>query len=114
MDVATRFDFVKVIDEVGEEIVAINATNGWNVTTPASWNDQYKIPSVLALIHSEVSEGLEAFRKDDVANFTEEMADTIIRIIDMTHGLGLDVGTAVIQKLDVNRNRGYRHGGKKV
>lgn len=114
MDSATNVEFVRLMSEIGEEIVNINESNGWNVTTPVSWNDQYKIPSVLALIHSEVSEGLEAFRHDDIDNFTEEMADAIIRIVDMTHGLGLDIGTAVLGKLEVNRYRGYRHGGKKV
>jgi NTP pyrophosphatase (non-canonical NTP hydrolase) len=102
-------------DELGREIIGINMANGWNVTTPDSWADEaYKVPAVLALIHSEVSEALEAFRKDDPENFAEEMADVVIRVLDCTHGLGIDLGMAVLEKLEVNRGRGHRHGGKRV
>jgi NTP pyrophosphatase (non-canonical NTP hydrolase) len=37
------------------------------------------VPEKLCLIHSEVSEALEAHRKDDKENFAEEIADIIIR-----------------------------------
>jgi len=94
--------------------LAINKANGWNVTTPDSWYEQYKVPAVMALIHSEVSEALEAFRHGDKANFIEEMSDTIIRILDCTHGLGMDIGTAIMAKCEINSKRGYRHGGKRV
>ncbi|MDP7132644.1 MAG: hypothetical protein QF437_19265, partial [Planctomycetota bacterium] len=52
---------------LGREIVEINHLNGWNVTSPENWSDTYRIPAMLALIHSEVSEALEAFRNDDKA-----------------------------------------------
>lgn len=109
--------FRSAIKTVGESIVAINAANGWNVTTPDDWGadgNPYKIPAVLALLTSEVSEALEAFRHDDAANFAEECADAFIRLVDMTHGLGIDLGLAVLAKLEKNRRRGYRHGGKRV
>ncbi|UTW68651.1 hypothetical protein KHA80_14230 [Anaerobacillus sp. HL2] len=37
----------------------------------------------LLFIHSEVSEVLEADRKGDTDNFTEELADVCIRIFDL-------------------------------
>lgn len=107
-------EFKRVIEEIGEEIIQVNAANGWDVATTASWQDQNKVPAVLALIHSEVSEGLEAFRHNDVDNFAEEMADAVIRIIDLTYGLGIDLGEAILAKIEVNKTRGYRHGGKRV
>lgn len=96
------------------EIVEINRNNGWNVCQPQDWEDDYKIPAILALIHSEVSEALEAFRKDDRANFVEELADVYIRLLDCTGGLRVDLALAIEQKLEKNRKRGYRHGGKRV
>lgn len=100
--------------DLSDEIVEINTANGWNVTKLSDWDDQYKVPAVLALVVSEVSEALEAFRKRDKDNFAEELADTIIRVLDLAKGMGLDMDDAVRSKLEVNRKRGYRHGGKFV
>jgi NTP pyrophosphatase (non-canonical NTP hydrolase) len=99
---------------LAKEIIEINTANGWNVLLPEQWADTYKVPGVLALVHSEVSEALEAFRKDDKANFIEEMADVVIRVLDCTEGLGMDIESAIHAKLAKNRTRGYKHGGKRV
>lgn len=71
-------------------------------------------PRILALIHSEASEALEAFRKDDRENFAEELADVLIRVLDCGGGLGIDLDATVAAKLEKNRSRGYKHGGKRV
>lgn len=105
---------MSTLKELGQETYAINLANGWNVMLPEQWADMYKVPGVLALVHSEVSEALEAFRKDDKVNFAEELADVIIRVIDCAHGLGIDLDDEVAKKLEKNKTRGYRHGGKKV
>lgn len=103
-----------MLNELANEIIEINESNGWNVTDETSWDESYKIPAILALISSEVSEALEAFRKDDFENFGEEMADVVIRVLDCTAGLGIDMDKAVADKLERNKQRGYRHGGKRV
>ena len=100
--------------KLGIEIIEINTANGWNVLTPEQWEDTYKIPGVLALIHSEVSEALEGFRAGDKANFEEELADVVIRVLDCATGLGLDLDKAVADKLMKNRERAFRHGGKRL
>ena len=67
---------------------------------------------LLALIHSEISEALEADRKglmDDKLphrNGVEvELADALIRILDTAAGLGLDIGGAFVEKMAFNAQR---------
>ena len=96
------------------ELCEINRANGWNVLTPECWEDSYRIPAILALITSEVSEALEGFRLNDRENFAEELADVLIRVLDCAGGLGIDLDRCVREKMEKNRHRGYRHGGKRV
>jgi NTP pyrophosphatase (non-canonical NTP hydrolase) len=66
----------------------------------------------LALVHSEVSEGLEGHRKglmDDKLPHRPmlevELADAIIRICDLAGALELDLGGAISEKLAFNAQR---------
>lgn len=77
--------------------------------------EQFKplwIGTKVALIQSEASEALEGFRKglmDDHLPHRKmaevELADIIIRTLDLAGGLGLDVASAVIEKLAYNQQR---------
>lgn len=75
---------------------------------------------LFALMHSEISEALEATRhgnppSDHIPEFSgteEEMADVVIRVMDYCEKRSLRLGEAIIAKLHFNYNRGYRHGGK--
>lgn len=96
------------------EINAINRANGWEVLTPDSWSDVRHVITLLALVTTEVAEAIEAVRKDDRENFAEELADTVIRCLDIGGGLGIDLDAVVMAKLVKNRLRGHRHGGKRV
>lgn len=53
----------------------------------------------LALIHSEVSEALEADRIDDWDNFKEELADICIRTFSLCGHLGIDLEDEIIKKM---------------
>lgn len=69
------------------------------------------IPTKLALIHSEVSEALEVHRKGGKrSKFTEELADIIIRTLDLAQAIDLDIGTAIIEKMEANESRPHKHG----
>ncbi len=101
-----------MLSRLAEVVREINAANGWD--TPESFDQVDAIGTKLALVHSEVSEALEAVRHADFDNFGEELADVLIRVLDLADGLGVDLDTHVERKLQKNRERGYRHGGKRV
>lgn len=74
----------------------------------------------IALMHSELSEGLEALRKDlksdhipEFLGIEEELADVIIRIAHYTKRKNLRTAEAVIAKMQFNESRPYKHGNKK-
>lgn len=41
-----------------------------------------------------------------------ELADVVIRALDLADAWGIDLNLAIAEKLDYNQTRGYRHGGK--
>lgn len=73
-----------------------------------------QIATALCLIHSEVTEALEAVRHNDRQNFTEELADIVIRILDLAGGMGINIDQAVVDKMNANAKRSHRHGGKRL
>lgn len=71
----------------------------------------------IALMHSELSEALEADRKDldseHVPGFTgveEELADVLIRIFDFAYQRNLRLGAALAAKMQFNLTRPFKHG----
>jgi len=64
----------------------------------------------LMLIVSEVSESLEALRNNDRENFAEELADVIIRTCDLAGGLEIDLELEIVNKINKNKDRPYKHG----
>lgn len=77
------------------------------------WHDEPReTGTLLALIHSEVSEALEADRKGDQDNFAEELADICIRVFDLCGSKGIDLEKAIHEKMERNKGRSYKHGGK--
>lgn len=73
----------------------------------------------IALVHSELSEALEAHRKNQQdthlphrSGVEVELADALWRIFDIAGSLGLDLGGALREKRTINENRPYKHGKK--
>lgn len=74
----------------------------------------------IALMHSELSEALDALRKGNPESMkipgfqhaTEELADCIIRILDFAGHFNLNLSEAIIAKMEHNALRPHKHGKK--
>ena len=73
-------------------------------------NDKRHVLSLLALIGTEVSEAVEAVRRDDPANFAEELADICIRVFDVAGGMKISLGEEIERKMEINAERPRKHG----
>lgn len=74
------------------------------------WDEPREFGTLIALIHSELSEALEADRHGDSEHVAEELADAVIRICDLCGGLGIDLERAISKKTEANRGRPRLHG----
>jgi len=86
------------------------------------WDGEYsydKIGNKLALVHSEVTEVLEAIRKDQGSEkIVEEIADTIIRLLDLYASMRNEefiihsLDEVLQNKMDKNKSRPTLHGNR--
>lgn len=85
------------INERALRVRKISADNGWSVPTKEDWDggDRYKIPSLLALIHSEINEAHDELYGEHLNELATEMADIEIRILDLGAGLVKDFEACV-------------------
>jgi len=122
----------KLRDEVHKNAVE----HGW-------WEKEREFGSLIALMHSELSEALEEHRNghepteiyfsgvepydgrfetsekpNEVCQKPEgipaELADVIIRILDYCGKKNIDIEEAIRIKHEYNKTRPYRHGGKRI
>lgn len=122
-----------MINELIQEVYRVNKMNGF-------YEESRNIGEVLALIHSEVSEALEADRKDKYVDvnisiagvntieddglfkerfeeslkdtFEDELADVLIRVMDLAYLKKVDLEQHIKAKIRYNSLRGYKHGKK--
>jgi hypothetical protein len=100
--------------------------HGWHDQEPLVVDGEVQVANVglkLALVHSELSEALEALRRGELMYYEEqgkpegfgvELADAVIRILDMAESLGINIQSCLKKKNAYNETRSYRHGGKKA
>lgn len=108
------------INNLVKEIHENNVKAGWwtnletgeDLRSAVGEKPKRNVPEMLCLVHSEVSEAMEGFRKnlmdDKLPHRTMlevELADAVIRICDMCGGLGLDLEGAINEKLAFNKVR---------
>ena len=125
-----------MINDLAQEIHKINVKNGF-------YEDEKNTGEMLCLVHSEISEALEADRKDRYFNnqsgvsieslantedeggvyketfriaakdtFEDEIADAMIRLMDLAAFKGIDLDNHIKAKLRYNSLREYKHGKK--
>lgn len=116
---------------------------GWSVEDKASvlnGTRVHRLLSDLALVHSEVSEAVEAAREGAIGmtggvtpsetpggfgvidgrdvtkpeGLVVELADAVIRIMHLCGELNLPLETAIVAKMRYNEQRPFKHGGKRA
>jgi hypothetical protein len=112
--------FGRSLDTVARFLCDDEMLKGFETTSTAN------VGTKLALVHSEVSEALEAARHDFPAstkimlfgNFEEELADAICRLVNIGEAMRRagfikrSLGSAFAAKMKYNRGRPHKHGGK--
>lgn len=75
-------------------------------------NNPLNVPVKLALIMSEGAEALEAHRKGQMGEVGKELADIVIRTMDLAESLEIDLAQEIMDKVVFNETRPHKHGNK--
>ena len=106
-------DFVKAFNKEAELNFKVAKEHGW-------WEGEINDGEKIALIHSELSEALEALRRGnssdshipEFSGLEAELADAVIRIMDYALYHNLHLAEAIQAKREYNSHREFKHGGK--
>lgn len=119
----------KELQEEKEMLIKNLQKRAHATATAKGWHDKKVSPvECLALVQCEISEAIEEVRKGKRMNeayfspsnpskpegVPSELADAVIRILDLSEEFGIDLEQAIAEKMAFNETRPYRHGGKKM
>ena len=98
------------INDLAQQVHEANAK--WWVDLHTGEPLNRNVGELLCLVHSEISEAMEGHRKNLMDDklphrkmFEVELADALIRILDIAAGFKLDLGGAYVEKMAYNRVR---------
>lgn len=71
------------------------------------------VPTKIALIMSECAEALDAHqnRRDD--ELSAELADIVLRTMNLAEALDIDLDAEIEKKHSINKTRSFMHGNKR-
>lgn len=109
------------MNDLAHEIHIIAEQHGW-------WEPPHReFGELIMLCVCELSEAVEEFRDHRGVNeiyyresdgkpegIPMELADTIIRILDLCGHYGINIEEVIKVKVEFNKSRPYKHGGKKI
>lgn len=129
--IAEQFEFAIVTDgklnQMRDAVYAWAKSKGW-YDKPRTFEEFF--PTALINVHGEISELWESFRAGTLdkpcdkaakmalagikplTNLEEELADIIIRVLDTSAHLKVDIDSAVNRKHQFNHTCAHKHGGK--
>jgi len=121
MDRIAEDGFISSFTGMQKEVHENAKKHGW-------WKFPRKFGELIALVHSELSEALEAYREvgDSIGKtyysgeekkpegVPSELADVVIRVMDISERYGIDLASMIVEKHEFNKKREYRHGGKAI
>ena len=121
-----KVDFVFYFHLAQRGAFDVNTLNGWwddrNAFIEASPNvTPLVVIGCLGLVHTEVSEAIEAVRKHNPETWSDaktkdtlvrELAGTVVRCMDLAERFDLPLADAIVEEIKANAERGHKHGGK--
>ena len=122
-------EIIDIVERVEKEKLSTMAALQKDIHDNAINHGWYEEPrtfgELIALCHCELSEALEEHRNGmkpkevyhehgKPCGIPTELADVVIRIMDMCEYYGIDLEDAILEKHEFNKTRSYKHGGKHI